>query len=152
MRRGCELSSQRVDVVRREMAKILLIGTDEALLEGLSQSLAAAGHAPRIATSVVEGLETAAAEPPLLSVVPHSLALARPELLHVLAANGSALLLYRTLGGETPPLPPGVQRLVLADLILPLERHRLLALAQYVEHRARTTGRLLPQPPEPRPD
>ena len=134
------------------MAKILLIGTDEALLEGLAQSLAAAGHSPRIATSVPEGLEMSVAEPPLLSVVPHSLALARPELLHVLPANGSALLLYRTLGGDTSPLPPQVQRLVLADLMLPLERHRLLALAQYVEHRARTTGRVLPQPPERRPD
>jgi CheY-like chemotaxis protein len=132
------------------MAKILLIGTDEALLEGLSQSLAAAGHTPRIATSVTEGLESAAAELPLLSIVPHSLALARPELLHVLPTNGSALLLYRTLGGDTSPLPPRVQRLVLADLMLPLERHRLLALVQFVEHRARTTGRVMPAPPEPR--
>src|SRR5918911_572339 len=119
MPRGCERSSQRVDAARRKMAKILLIGTDEALLEGLSQSLAAAGHVPRIAMSVTEGLEAAAAEPPLLSVVPHSLALARPEVLHSLPANGSALLLYRTLGGGTSPLPPRVQRLVLADLMFP---------------------------------
>ena len=134
------------------MAKILLIGTDEALLEGLAQSLAAAGHAPLIVTSVTEGLEMSAAEPPLLSVVPHSLALARPEVLHAPPLNGSALLLYRTLGGGTSPLPPRVQRLVLADLMLPLERHRLLALVQFLEHRARTTGRVLPEPPEPRVD
>jgi len=38
-------------------------------------------------------------------------------------------------------LAPALQRALLADLALPLERNRLLALVQHVEERARATGR-----------
>lgn len=132
------------------MATILLVGLDAALLEGLAQSLAGAGHFPRIAHTAAEGLELAAAPPPLAVIVERRLALAEPELLRIPLARGGALLLYRTHDVEPGTLAPSLQRLVLADLTLPLERHRLLALVQRVDDRAQATGRRHPTPPEHR--
>src|SRR5687768_9903977 len=43
-----------------DMATILLIGPDAPLLEGLAQTLAAVGHRPVLANSIVEGIEHAA--------------------------------------------------------------------------------------------
>jgi hypothetical protein len=40
--------------------------------------------------------------------------------------------------------------MVLAELALPLERQRLLALIQRLDERARETGRMPPEPPEQR--
>ena len=48
------------------MTQILLVGSDGPLLEGLAQSLAAMGHTPRVATSIAEAQEAAAAAPPLI--------------------------------------------------------------------------------------
>jgi hypothetical protein len=45
------------------------------------------------------------------------------------------------VGSPLVTLSPTVQRVVLADLTLPLERNRLMALVQHVEDRAKTTGR-----------
>jgi hypothetical protein len=50
-------------------------------------------------------------------------------------------VLYRTGSMPPSPPPPALQRSVLADLSLPLERNRLAALVQHVEERARETGR-----------
>jgi hypothetical protein len=50
-------------------------------------------------------------------------------------------VLYRTQTAELAPLLPALQRAVLADLTLPLERHRLAALVQSLGERARMTGR-----------
>ena len=122
------------------MASILLIGTDAALLEGLAQSLVAAGHAPRIAGTVAEGAETAATDPPLVAVVERALAAVDSRALGLPLARGGALVLYRTGAGPAGRLAPAFGRAALADLSLPLERHRLLALIGRVEERARTTG------------
>jgi DNA-binding NtrC family response regulator len=132
------------------MATILLIGHDAALLEGLAQSLAGAGHRPRIAQTAAEGMETAELRPPLAVIVERRLALADPELLRIPMARGGALLLYRTDDTVAATLAPAQQRLVLADLTLPLERHRLLALVQRVDERVRATGLRHPTPPEHR--
>jgi hypothetical protein len=51
------------------------------------------------------------------------------------------VLLYRTDESAPTILPPVLQRLVLADLALPLERHRLLTLIQRIADRALATGR-----------
>ena len=79
-------------------------------------------------------------------------------------APGGAVVLFRSVGddgrdasseqdgsggdatgaaGAAPPaaLPPALQRTTLAELALPLERHRLVALVQRVEERARRAGR-----------
>jgi DNA-binding response OmpR family regulator len=123
------------------MATVLLVGSDTALLEGLAQSLAGAGHRSHIATSGAEGLELSRAEPPLVAILDRELVAREVAALHLQLVHGGAIMLYRTTGSEAPTLPPGQQRLVMADLELPLERHRLLALVQRVDERVRATGR-----------
>jgi DNA-binding NtrC family response regulator len=124
------------------MTHVLLIGEDVALLEGLAQSLAAQGHAPAVATSLAEARELAMSEAPLVLVVDRTLASsAGAELLAIPLASGGARLLYRAATVALAPLLPSLQRSVLADLTLPLERHRLSALVQSLGERARATGR-----------
>lgn len=124
------------------MTQILLVGTDLPLLEGLAQSLAAAGHSPVVATSMAEAREGAGRSRPLIAVVSRAIAADAPaELLAIPLAPGGALVLYRSIGSLVASLPANAQRNVLADLTLPLERNRLLALVQHVEERARATGR-----------
>ena len=124
------------------MTHVLLVGEDVALLEGLAQSLAAQGHAPAVATSLAEGREVAMHRPPLVLVVNRALASsAGAELLAIPLAAGGARLLYRAGAMPLAPLLPSLQRSVLADLTLPLERHRLSALVQSLSERARATGR-----------
>jgi DNA-binding NtrC family response regulator len=130
------------------MATILLIGQDDALLEGLAQMLAGAGHSARMARTVTDGIEMAAGHPPLAVIVERHLAMNEPEVIRAPLASGGALLLYRSSDAEARPLPPALQRLVLADLTLPLERHRLFALIQRVDERAQATGRRVSTPPE----
>lgn len=120
------------------MASILLIGTEAALLEGVAQSLAAVGHVPRLATSLAEGGELAAAEPPLVILL--SREFASPAALRVPLAHGGALLLFHTTAEPLGTLAPPLIRAVLADLALPLERHRLAALVARVVARAAARG------------
>jgi hypothetical protein len=54
------------------------------------------------------------------------------------------MLLYHEVGSSSMPLPAALQRNVLADLSLPLERKRFMALVQHVEERAQATGRGTP--------
>jgi DNA-binding NtrC family response regulator len=133
------------------MATVLLIGTDSSLTEGLAQTLASAGHRTRLARSVEAGVEAAAPEPPLVAVVERDVALSTPEALRLPLAPGGALVLYRSVDAEVVVLPPALQRAALADLSLPLERHRLAKLVQLVEERSQRTGRNgRPTPPEQR--
>jgi DNA-binding NtrC family response regulator len=124
------------------MTYVMLIGSDVALLEGLAQSLAALGHTPRVARTLAEARELSGAQPPLVLVVDRALASnAGAELLSAPLAAGGARLLYRAASSPLAPLLPALQRAVLADLTLPLERHRLAALVQSVGERARLSGR-----------
>jgi len=124
------------------MTKILLVGQDEALLEGLVQSLAALGRPSTVALSLSDARHQAARELPLVAVVDGNLADATGEALGIPLAPGGAIVLYRTMSApRTAMLSPAQQRSVLADLTLPLERNRLVALVQHVEERARATGR-----------
>lgn len=134
------------------MTHVMLVGGDAALLEGLAQSLATQGHVPRIARTLAEARELSTAAPPLVLVVDRALASdAGAELLGTPLASGGARLLYRTASAPLAPLLPALQRAVLADLTLPLERHRLAALVQSVGERARLSGRTPRQtPPESR--
>ena len=134
------------------MTHVMLVGGDAALLEGLAQSLATQGHAPRVARTLAEARELSTASPPLVLVVDRALASAAgAELLSTPLASGGARLLYRTASAPLAPLLPALQRAVLADLTLPLERHRLAALVQSVGERARLSGRTPRQtPPESR--
>lgn len=126
----------------KEMTRVTLVGSDLALLEGLAQSLSALGHQTTVARSLSEARELAVLSPPLVIVADRTLASdSGAELLSVPLTNGGARLLYRTTSSTIEPLIPALQRAVLADLTLPLERHRLTALVQSIGERARMTGR-----------
>ena len=124
------------------MTYVMLVGSDVALLEGLAQSLAGLGHRPSVAATLHDARDLATAHAPLVLVCDRSLAAtAGAELLAIPIAAGGARLLYRTAAAPPTTLLPALQRAVLADLTLPLERHRLAALVQSVSTRAKTTGR-----------
>ncbi len=119
----------------------VLIGSDHALLEGLAQTLAAAGYRVTLADSLHEATVQTAGDPPLVVVVDRATAIqsARDIGLHGLAPGGS-IVLYHGTDDAPLPLPASLQRLTLADLTLPLERQRLVALVQSVTARARSRG------------
>jgi len=130
------------------MSSILVVGKDEALLEGLAQMLAHEGFAVQTATNALDAVELAASQRPLVAVLQRMTAAAHPELGRLPLDAGGALLIY-DIGEQVPePLPSSLQRLVLAELRLPLERHRLIALVHRVEERVRVTGRQSAPPPE----
>lgn len=126
------------------MATILLIGSDEALLEGLAQSLTALGHRPIMPHDVSEGIDIASRHPPLLAVIADSAVRDDPRALRIPVQPGGALVLYRT-PGAAPAVVSAAQRNVIAELVLPLERNRLLALVHHLEERVRVTGREQPR-------
>jgi hypothetical protein len=86
--------------------------------------------------------EAAAHDPPLIVVVSRALAAtSSAETLSIPLSPGGAFVLYRSVTTALVTLPASVQRAVLADLSLPLERNRLMALIQHVDERVRVTGR-----------
>lgn len=121
------------------MATILLLGTNTALLEGLSQMLANAGHRGVFAHSLGEAMDVGASDRPLLAVIERSLA--TTETLRVPLQAGGAFVIYDPDQHSTDPLPAAVARATLAKLVLPLERQRLLALVTRVVERSAATGR-----------
>ena len=124
------------------MTRILLVGTEMPLLEGLSQSFAALGFTPMVAQSLHEARELAAMNRPLVAIVSRKLAAeSTGEALSIPLPPGGALVLYRSAAATMAALSPSMLRSVLADLTLPLERNRLLALVQHVGERARAAGR-----------
>jgi DNA-binding NtrC family response regulator len=133
--------------------RVLLVGVDAALLEGLAQSFAAQGYQPRVVASLAEARDVAMANRPLLVVADQELTSeSSAEAAAVPLLPGGALIVYRTSVDERALVPPTMQRLVLAELTLPLERNRLFALAQHVHDRVVATGRSSPRqtPPEQR--
>ena len=127
------------------MALILVVSRDAALVEGVSQTLSGAGHRVAAAGDMVEALDGLHGALPLVAVVNRNELLA-PDSPSVPLARGGALVTFRG-GDELPsPLPFRLRRATLADLQLPLERKRLLALVNFVETRARAAGREIDQP------
>jgi DNA-binding NtrC family response regulator len=121
---------------------VLLVGEDAALLEGLAQSLAALSHTPRVAFTLHDAREAGINDPALLVVIDAQLAAeSAAETLAIPVAPGGAVVLYHASTEDRPAVAPTLQRLVLAELTLPLERNRLIALAQRVQERVRATGR-----------
>ncbi|HKW47207.1 MAG TPA: hypothetical protein VJN70_07170 [Gemmatimonadaceae bacterium] len=129
---------------------LLLVGSDGALLEGLSQSLGALGYATMATQELRDARDLAASRAPLIAVVESNLAATSyTDALGIRLAPGGALVLYNVTGkGHAPVLSPTLQRAVLANITLPLERQRLVALVQHVADRVRTTGRRRDTPPE----
>lgn len=123
------------------MAKILLVGADIALLEGLSQTLSGLGHDVCLAASMNEAAEACGEGVPNVAVVANE-ALAAPGSGTSLPLSASgALVVYSTQPADRPTLPTRLQRATLGHVVLPLERQRLIALIQHFEIRARMTGR-----------
>lgn len=123
------------------MAKVILVGADVALLEGLAQTLIGFGHDVLFAGSVGDAAAGLNGDLPTLAVV-------SSEALEEVAQGatfpltpGGALIVYCKSHDERPFLPPQLQRTTLAHLVLPLERKRLLALVQSFDARTRTAGR-----------
>jgi NAD(P)-dependent dehydrogenase (short-subunit alcohol dehydrogenase family) len=133
---------------------ILLAGGNTALLEGLAQALANTGQRVVVADSLEEAEEVQAREAPILTVTERSYvadaATQEGSLLRVAHTSGGALVTYREAGDTSRALPAVLARHVLADLVLPLERNRLVALAEHVASRARAVGRLSPDVTPPR--
>lgn len=129
---------------------VLLVGADAALLEGLAQSFAAGGYSPHVTSTLHEAREAAIAKTPLLAIVDSDLATeSSADALAIPLSPGGALVLFHGTVDTRPTISPTLQRSVMADLTLPLERNRLMALAQHVQDRVRATGRDLRRtPPE----
>ena len=102
---------------------LILIGSDDALLEGLAQLLAGAGHKVKVAHSVEEAEELARQAAPLLVVIDReSVAADSGEAAsRIPLASGGAFVLYRTTSDQVGnlALAHGIARQTLADLALP---------------------------------
>jgi DNA-binding NtrC family response regulator len=122
------------------VASILVVGPDTALLEGVAQTLVGAGHQAVIARDIPEALETLHGSHPLLALVECEELQTRGAMLQSIVAHGGAVLAFHC-DEDDSRLPYRIKRSTLAELMLPLERQRLLALVKYVENRARAAGR-----------
>ena len=123
---------------------ILLAGVNTALLEGLAQALANTGQRVFVAHSLEEAEELQAREPAILTVVERGLVSESDPgraFVRTTMAGGGTLVTYREAGDTSRALPALVARHVLADLVLPLERNRLVSLADAVASRAKVVGR-----------
>lgn len=123
---------------------ILLAGQNTALLEGLAQALASTGQRVVVANTLDEAEELQARHPAILTVAERGMVSdADPErsFLRSTLAGGGALVTFREAGDTSRALPALTARHVLADLVLPLERNRLVALADHLATRAKAVGR-----------
>jgi hypothetical protein len=122
------------------MASLLIVGTDSVLIEGIAQTLTARGHELFYAPTFADALDTVGVARPLVVLVERSSIDEIRMTLRVPLASRGAFLVFHAEGTTNAPLPHRVQRATLAELELPLETQRLLALIRYVENRAHTLG------------
>ena len=121
------------------MAMILVVGPDEALLEGISQTLVGAGYQALVVQDVPHAVEALGSDRPLMAVVHRDELVQNGAGSRVPLAPGGALVSFHTEDTRESQLPFALKRATLAELQLPLERHRLLALLRHVESRASIT-------------
>jgi hypothetical protein len=120
---------------------VMLIGADVALLEGLAQTLLGFGHEVLFAGSIDDASVGLNGELPSMAVISSEALADIGKGATVPLTSGGALIVYCKSHDERPFLPPQLQRATLAQLVLPLERKRLIALVQSFEERSRRTGR-----------
>ena len=122
---------------------VILVGSDAALMEGLAQSFAAEGMTPHVVGTLLDAYEAALESRPTIVVIDRALAVASArDAMSIRLEPGGSLVLYRVADDRAEPaLPAILHRVVLAELTLPLERKRLVALAAHVRGRSATTGR-----------
>jgi hypothetical protein len=121
------------------VALVLVVGPDAALLEGISQILTAAGYRTLVASDVPHGIESVGDDRPLMALVHRDELVRDAGGFRIPLAPGGALLSFQTDDTISPQLPFALKRATLAELRLPLERQRLLALLRHVETRAHVT-------------
>ena len=132
------------------MTTTLVIGSDEGVLEGIAQALATAGLRSHVVRSIAEAAAVLGEIRPVVVLIERACA-AEPEFFRLRLPPGTAVVLYRHDADPTPALPTPLQRLTLADLLLPLERQRLITMVQRVTARAVAAGRAPSDiPPEER--
>jgi hypothetical protein len=119
----------------------MLVGADVALLEGLAQTLVGFGHDVSFAATVAEAAGSLSVDLPALAVVSCDALEEAGMGMTLPLTPGGAMIVYGTSHDDQPFLPTKLQRATLAHLVLPLERHRLMALVQSFDSRSRTTGR-----------
>ncbi|HVF38531.1 MAG TPA: hypothetical protein VM939_01440 [Gemmatimonadaceae bacterium] len=124
------------------MAAIVAIGPDMALLEGLAQTLVAAGHKTTIASDIPAASRLLLGSTVLVAVIDRREILESGSLRDLPLAHGGALVVFHSDDDGRAALPQRIQRLTMAHLQLPLERQRLLALVKHIEGRARISGRV----------
>lgn len=122
------------------MSTALVIGSDDSVLEGIAQALAAGGHRSHVVRSVAEAIAALAEDRPVVALVERTMA-ADAEFQSLRLPQGVALLLYRHDQHATPALPTAIQRRTIADLVLPWERQRLVTIVQRLSERAVASGR-----------
>ncbi len=123
-----------------DMTSVLIVGTDSALIEGISQVLTAKGNKIFYAGSLADALDAVGEVRPIFVLVERSAIDEIRMTLRVPLAQRGAFIVFHGEDSPGAPLPHRVQRATLAELELPLERQRLLALVRYVENRANTIG------------
>jgi DNA-binding NtrC family response regulator len=134
------------------VASILVVGPDAALLEGVAQTLVGAGHQVQTAEDIPQALESLGENRPLLALVSCEELQGRGPMMQAIVSQGGAVLGFHC-DDDDSRLPYRIKRNTLAELKLPLERQRLLALVKYVENRARAAGRdSVDQDSPPRPE
>jgi hypothetical protein len=123
------------------VALIAVVGPNAALLEGVSQTLVGAAHTVVIAQDVPEAIELLRDSRPLVAIVECDEMLKAQSSPRIPLAPGGALICYHSEESERVRLPFELRRAALAELQLPLERQRLLALIKFVQDRAIAAGK-----------
>jgi DNA-binding NtrC family response regulator len=122
------------------MTSVLIVGTDSALIEGISQSLTARGHQVFFSGNLSDSLEAVGDVRPMVVLVERGAVDETRMTLRIPLAQRGAFVVFHAEDAAPEPLPHRVQRATLAELELPLETQRLMTLIRYVESRAQTLG------------
>jgi DNA-binding NtrC family response regulator len=131
------------------MMDVLIVGGDSVVQEGVLQAVRAAGLRAEWCPTGESAREAAADVPPTALVVHVDIAGDADRARQIPLRSGGAVILFRDgeRSGESAEQVFG--RTVIAELSLPLERTRLIALLNRIVERARITGRdrRIPDPP-----
>lgn len=127
--------------MQRIVTSILIVGQDAALLEGVSQTFIGSGYKVIAARDTAEAFSSLRGSQPLVALVHSEELVGNAASLSSILSRGGALIAFHCDDEDKRVIPFKVKRSTLAELSLPLERHRLLALISHVESRARAAGR-----------
>jgi DNA-binding NtrC family response regulator len=120
---------------------VLIVGGEAAVQEGVLQAVRAAGMRAEAFADAEAARDAASGDPPMAVVVHLDVARRAESAKQIPLRPGGAVILFRD--GESAGASAGQAfgRTVVAELSLPLERARLVALLNRLVERARITGR-----------